>query len=332
MVTNIKKKELNEVHLLRAVAAISVTIFHLFLGNPELFPEKSILSKTTSYGYLGVEIFFILSGYIICYSLPINYRYSNLKSFLIKRIVRIYPAYFVSILLVIILNYFSHYITHTANTLSWLDIFSNLFFFTNFGLGDYINVVYWTLGIEIQFYVLIGLSFMLIKNSNGVILYILILLAISSLPKTPNMDLIFPNLSIFALGILTFFYKKKEMLKLRSFLILSFSILVHIYFFLGTAVLIASCICLFILLFWTKTNKVIIFFSNISFSLYLIHVTVGGKVINLVLRYINTLPERYLLFVSSFAITIFFSYLFYYIIEKPTLAWSKNIRYTNVEA
>ncbi|TCO30791.1 peptidoglycan/LPS O-acetylase OafA/YrhL [Pedobacter psychrotolerans] len=312
---------------MRAFAAVSVTIFHLSLGNRALFTDKSIFTTTTGFGYLGVEIFFILSGYVICYSLPANYNYSNTTSFLAKRIVRIYPAYLISILLVIILNSLSHYITNIENHLSIIDLLSNIFFLTNLGFGNYLNVVYWTLGLEIQFYLLIALSFMFINNSYKVMLYLIILLILSSLPKIHNMDLVFPNLSVFSIGILTFFYKIKRTINLKIFLILSVITLIHIYFFLGIAVLLASCICLLILLFWTKTNGFIKFFSNISFSLYLIHVTIGGKVINLGLRYVSTLQERYLLFMSSFIISIFLSYIFYLLIEKPTLLWSKKITY-----
>jgi len=328
----VNNKDLNEVHLMRAFAAVSVTIFHLSLGNQALLVNKSVFTTITSFGYLGVEIFFILSGYVICYSLPPNYNYFNIKSFLAKRVVRIYPAYLISILLVVILNSISHYITDIENHLSIIDLFANIFFLTNLGLGNYLNVVYWTLGLEIQFYLLIAISFMYIKNTYKVVFYLIILLILSSLPKINNMDIIFPNLSVFAIGIITFFYKKKQLISLKVFFLLSTITLLHIYIFLGTAVLLASSICFLILLFWTKINAVIKFFSNISFSLYLTHVTIGGKIINLGLRFFHTELSRYFLFLIAFTLSILFAHFFYLIFEKPAISFSKKIKYAQNHA
>lgn len=327
MKTDTDKKELPEVHLLRASASLLVVIFHLFLGNINLFPSPSIFKEIFKYGYLGVEVFFMLSGYIICYALPKNYSYSNLIPFLTKRLIRIYPAYLISMTMVLVLNSASHYITHLENHISGLDIFSNVFFLANFGLGEYLNIVYWTLGIEFQFYILIGLIFNLISNRTNLIIYILCLLLVSSLQFTENTDTILRYLSIFGLGMLVFFFKKKKLINFRSFAFLALLLLIQIYFFLGISVLIISLLSLLTLLFWDKTNVVILFFSNISFSLYLIHVSIGGKIINLGLRLANTLTERYLLFFTALVVTIFCSYLFYLLVERPAMLWSKKIKY-----
>ena len=327
MKTDTVKKELAEVHLLRASASIIVVIFHLFLGNPNLFPNPSIFKEISKYGYLGVEIFFMLSGYIICYALPKNYTYSNLGPFLIRRTIRIYPAYLISMAMVLILNTASHYITHLDNHINVLDIFSNVFFLANFGLGDYLNIVYWTLGIEFQFYLLIGLTFNLICNKTNLIIYILCLLLVSSLQFDENMDTIIKYLSIFGLGMIVFFFKKTKLINFMSFAFLALLLLIQIYFFLGIPVLIMSFLSLLGLLFWDKTNGVILFLSNISFSLYLIHVSIGGKIINLGLRLVNTLTERYLLFFTALVVTIFCSYLFYLLVERPAMLWSKKIKY-----
>lgn len=327
MVNIAVKQELNQVHLLRAFAALSVTIYHLSLGNPALFVGSSFLKHVVSFGHLGVQIFFVLSGFIICYAMPKNYDFINYKSFLFKRFLRIYPPYLISIFLVLLLNYISHSITGITSQFEIANVFANAAFLTNFGVGNYINVVYWTLGIEVQFYLIIAVTFPFIRNRTTLMAYLILILLVSSLTKIDNMDTILPHLTIFGLGISVFFYQIKSLIDWKLFTALSLAILSHIYFFLGMNVMIVSFLSALILLFFNKKNNLILFLSNISFSLYLIHVIVGGKVINLGLRFVETTVEKFVLLLSSFAISILTSYIFYMLVEKPAISWSKSIRY-----
>lgn len=326
------RKELNNVHFIRAIASLAVCMFHLFAGNRNLFPQPSLLKQTFSFGYLGVEIFFMLSGFIICFAIPKDYNLNDFKAFIIKRVLRIYPPYIISIIVVMLLNILSHHITELPNKIEWLNVLGNVLFLSSFGIGgEYLNVVYWTLGIEFQFYFIIGLVYPIIKNRKALILFFSILVTLSCIPLPKTMILIFPFLGIFGLGILIFYYQVKRIIGLTLFLSFSIILLIQIYFFLGLPVLFATILCILLLLFWNYNNRVINFFSAISFSLYLTHVTVGGKVVNLGLRFVDTLYERYLLFIFALVISIGFSYIFYLLIEKPAISWSKNIHYKIVK-
>jgi peptidoglycan/LPS O-acetylase OafA/YrhL len=325
------RKELNNVHFLRAFASLAVCLFHLFLGNKNLFPQPILLKQIFSFGYLGVEIFFMLSGFIICYALPKNYTLPNFKYFITKRIYRIQPPYMLSMALVLIFNSISYYITGLPNKIDWLNVGMNLIYINSFGPGQYLNVVYWTLGIEFQFYLIIALIYPLIKNKGTIAVFMLCLLASSCIPMPTGVSLIFPYLSIFGIGMLIFYRQITKTIDLNYFLFFALILLTQIYFFLGLPVLLASLLCILLLLFWSYDNSLINFFSTISFSLYLTHVTVGGKVVNLGLRFANTLYERYLLFILALAISIGFSYIFYLLIEKPAISWSKRIHYKIVK-
>ena len=85
---------------LRFLAAFYVFIFHIQMrvGTPFL---PKILTNLVSQGALGVNVFFVLSGFILSYSqikglaivqFPDRSQFIN---FMIKRIARIYPAYVV---------------------------------------------------------------------------------------------------------------------------------------------------------------------------------------------------------------------------------------------
>ncbi len=80
----------------RGVAALSVVIHHATLSVNGFLPNAmpSYLGIIFNYGYLGVDFFFVLSGFIIMY---IHYYDKNTfisaKEYLLKRIIRIYPPY-----------------------------------------------------------------------------------------------------------------------------------------------------------------------------------------------------------------------------------------------
>ncbi|RYZ25832.1 MAG: acyltransferase [Chitinophagaceae bacterium] len=322
------KKELNEVLLLRGVASLMVCLFHLILGNEALFPSTHPLERIFSYGYLGVEVFFILSGYVICYSLPAGFNYSYLRSFFLKRLARIEPPYLVSIVLVLLLNYISSAVSGITYQTNFLALIGHLAYINNFYPATYVNVVYWTLGIEAQFYFLIALVFPLLQVSRPFLVFTaasLLLLACIAIPS--NISVILPYLAYFTLGILLFFFKAKRQLPFAIFIFFVFLSCLQIQIFQGTPGTVAAVLSVVILLFWKHVNKTIRFFSTISYSLYLIHVPVGGKVINLGMRFVSTELSKYLLLFLALLVSIGFAYLFYRFVELPSFRLSKRIKY-----
>ena len=84
---------------LRAVACLLVIIAHL----PFKFfsPEAKVIDQILRPGYLGVGLFFVLSGFLITRILMYNRdRGVSLKSFYIKRSARIFPIYYLTIIAV----------------------------------------------------------------------------------------------------------------------------------------------------------------------------------------------------------------------------------------
>ncbi len=80
---------------LRGVSVISVMLFHLA---PEIF----------TLGYLGVDIFFVISGFVITKSISENIQKGtfSLQSFYARRILRLYPALLIFIFISIFLIFF----------------------------------------------------------------------------------------------------------------------------------------------------------------------------------------------------------------------------------
>lgn len=229
----------------------------------------------------------------------------------------------------LVLNYFSYQLTRIDNQIDWTNTFLHLIYLNNFNLGSCLNPVYWTLGIEFQFYILIALFFPLIKKTKAAIIFIWLAITVPYLNTylPVGYTTIIPYASLFGLGTLFYFYQYAKLINTNHYIALAISVLILIYFYFNIQYLLVSIFTLLILNFWKLENKIITYLSKISFSLYLTHVTVGGKIINLGLRFFHTEVSRYLLFLIAFTVSILFAHFFYLIFEKPAINFSKRIKY-----
>ena len=84
----------------RGVAAITVVCFHLF----EAF-ATSHLDQKINHGYLAVDFFFLLSGFVIGYAYDDRWKTMTVKSFLKRRLIRLHPMVIMGALIGAILFY-----------------------------------------------------------------------------------------------------------------------------------------------------------------------------------------------------------------------------------
>ncbi len=141
-----------EIDGLRALAVISVVIYHFF---PKHLP----------YGFLGVDIFFVISGYLITLQIIKGYQNKNfsLAGFYTRRVKRIIPASFVlialtSVVSIVILTK-TDYESFFQSALSSFTLWSNIFFWRDggyFGSNDELKPLLhmWSLSVEEQFYLI----------------------------------------------------------------------------------------------------------------------------------------------------------------------------------
>jgi peptidoglycan/LPS O-acetylase OafA/YrhL len=135
--------------VLRGVAVLSVFAFHgLKLHLPEaasMGPYVRQLGSTVSFGWLGVNLFFLLSGFLITGILIDTRKRTNYwKSFYLRRVLRIMPLYLVVLVVI-----------RLANGSSWLYIFLclvNLANFANLRMPGEAYGPLWSLAVEEQFY------------------------------------------------------------------------------------------------------------------------------------------------------------------------------------
>ena len=170
-----KRPHFKNLDALRFFAAFSVFLFHFFGEIKNLIPisEKNSIYRGitafTSKGLLGVNFFFVLSGFLITYLILFELKHTNnfnLKHFLIRRTLRIWPLYFIIICIGFILFplLFSDYHTqhHLINYVFFLANFDEIWY----GANDTINFLTspWSVAVEEQFYLIWGILLLVLSR------------------------------------------------------------------------------------------------------------------------------------------------------------------------
>lgn len=148
--------------LLRFLAALSVMMLHYFSnvfkdsGNTLQGYENwayNFVSTWARHGYLGVELFFIISGFVIFNSLKSDY-----KSYIWSRFSRLYPLFWIICTFTYFINVLFYYLKSTDIVpLPFYKYLLNLFIINNGQVANMVDGSYWTLSIEIIFYIYIGI-------------------------------------------------------------------------------------------------------------------------------------------------------------------------------
>ena len=161
--TNNKSRYLPSIDSLRALAVLAVIIYHV---------DVNYLPG----GFLGVDLFFVLSGYLISSLIIKEYRKTgsiNLYNFYLRRARRLLPAvYFMITVGIILMVMFNEVLLKKSHldaifgyiySSNWWYIFHKLDYFDSFGSQSPFKHL-WSLAIEEQFYMIFPLLFLLINS------------------------------------------------------------------------------------------------------------------------------------------------------------------------
>jgi peptidoglycan/LPS O-acetylase OafA/YrhL len=157
------------IHALRAVAALSVAVFHL-QHLAKISPPRMLSVIGTHFG-LGVQLFFVLSAFSLGFSTsPTMCRPTWLRDYLIKRFFRIAPLFYFMLLAYVGLFLIKRWPLPDAST--WL---LNVMFVYNFIPGRSEGIVWasWTIGVEMPFYLVFPV---LLSISNRLAVQVLLLI------------------------------------------------------------------------------------------------------------------------------------------------------------
>jgi peptidoglycan/LPS O-acetylase OafA/YrhL len=144
-------KRIKQLDALRTLAIFMVLSFHFghMTNSPVIFRQI---------GWSGVDLFFILSGFLISGLLFREYKFSGhirVGHFLAKRSMKLYPAYYVLVLgSIAIAMYF-------GSPYKWNAIWPSIVFVQNYVLSDGIWYHLWSMAVEEHFYILLPVAFWL---------------------------------------------------------------------------------------------------------------------------------------------------------------------------
>jgi peptidoglycan/LPS O-acetylase OafA/YrhL len=135
--------------LLRFVAAAGVLLYHFVTCFPA---DPPAISAATRYGYLGVPLFFMISGFVI----PWSAMGRTATDFVASRVSRLYPSFWVAMALTVALVFAFRGTLPTVTTL-----LANATMVPAMLGAPRVDDIYWTLEIEVRFYALIFLLLIL---------------------------------------------------------------------------------------------------------------------------------------------------------------------------
>lgn len=154
--TSTEKKNIAGLDGLRAFAALGVVVLHTtYLIGHAIVNEYAYpwLASFWVFGNTGVQLFFVLSGFLLflpyAKALVFQEKWPSIRTFYLRRVLRILPGYYFSLFLLLI------FVQHVYITPDhWPQLFLFLTFFMDSSQATFqqINVPYWSLGVEVQFY------------------------------------------------------------------------------------------------------------------------------------------------------------------------------------
>jgi peptidoglycan/LPS O-acetylase OafA/YrhL len=338
------KHRLEWLDSLRGIAAILVTIIHLFGELRYNYPHNSLFAKGGPLGFfifdfldvgrIGVVLFFLVSGFVIPFSL-LN---KGLKHFVTSRFFRLYPAYWISIIIAVLIN----------GIISLKLVLVNITMFQKFlGVDDLVGV-YWTLQIEICFYIICAIlyKYKILYNEKIIIKIFYSFMILSFLmafgryitDKKLPVALVL-GISVMFMGLIYRKYLLDEDTHLKKhifgifivFIIMLLPICLLAYnkdygfdekwykYFVSYLISI-----LFFLVYshYKWTNKLLIYLGTISYSLYLLHTLVFDF---MDIHKIYSIISPLTCMLIFYAIALPASTLCYYFIEKPAVKYGRML-------
>ncbi|MDB9783199.1 acyltransferase, partial [Winogradskyella sp.] len=321
------KKRIYQIDLFRFFAALIVVLFHYFFRGHNDNSSNLNFSEIGGffkYGYLGVNIFYIISGFVIALSIKDR----SLVKFFISRVSRLYPVYWICVLLtyIIIISFGAPIFTASLSQFMF-----NLTMFQNYMGVENIDGVYWSLFVEIKFYIFVVGFYLFLNKIKQIkldyLIYFWTLLSIAYLffndffiLKLFNYFFILNWSSYFIAGML-FYQIFKHGMFLKYLIILLCALSISIYYAIlridnieityntsFSPYIIGSVIIVFyVLMLLVSTNKLkrinlpkFAKLGVLTYPLYLLHQRIGYIIFNNLGVYIN----KYFLVISTIVFMI----------------------------
>ncbi len=320
------------VEVLRGLAALGVSWFHMTNTY-----QPGIALTSGSFGWLGVEVFFVISGFIVPYALFRRFPAYSLKdfpTFCLRRLIRLEPPYILSVALTLGLWYLSTIVPGFAGLPTPFDFYqiaAHFCYLIPMTEYQWLQPVYWTLAYEFAFYLLVGLLFGLVgsdrRHANWLVAGALVLgFVLSGL--LPDRSLLF----VLGFGVFRLVFvdrgQRQKLLTMAIMLICWAGLALKLVLSVALAGGLATLAILFgsgITFHHNRAGRSLLWLGSISYSLYLVHVPIGGRVVNLAKRFAISSAYEILISLLGLAAAIAFAALFSKLVEKPATRLASRI-------
>lgn len=308
-------------------------------GAPRIFPYVFFV-PTFNYGPFGVAIFFLISGFVIPFSLE---KLGGIK-FIAARLFRIFPTYWTATFITLGVIHLSTRLWGSAFYITSHQVMWNLLLLHEQLNIPSIDMVNWTLCIEVLFYVAALLMWPFIKRASALALVNFSLAVMALVTWWPAS---WDTVHVGSTPVMLVFFKYQLMMV--SFLFIGTLFNFRLNQRISTATLSGSAIAIFVafLAAWPHTSlagqfwatpinyfyalvvfsfcfllrdrfrplKIVDFFANISYPLYLVHAVTGYAIIRLLMfhhfRYYQAAA-------AALGVAIAIAYILHRIVEMPT--------------
>lgn len=283
------KSRIKELDALRGITAIMVVLFHYTMFKPEAEYGFKL-------GVTGVDLFFMISGFVIFMSIE---KVSSGKEFIVNRFTRLYPTYWTCVTITALLKLVSDYYFQNPSNLGITQYMANLTMFQHYLKIEDLDGPYWTMIIEMVFYICMVLLFTLnkIKHILPIGLTLLFIIGLycifleTSYP-TINAEItywfpLYTHFPLFLAGIIFYKIMQKEGKSYLNYLFLALCFIVQSQLFDNTPrtgifisyhEYVGMLVFYFTIFIFFVNHKIsfiatkpLLFLGKISFSLYLIH-------------------------------------------------------------
>jgi peptidoglycan/LPS O-acetylase OafA/YrhL len=332
------RERLPALDLLRFVAAVMVVLFHYtFRGAADhlytsaTYPEVDAITR---YGSYGVNLFFVISGFVIL--LTVDAGGGRPAHFVASRISRLFPAFWVAVTVTFLVTL----IVGATFAVGIGDYVRNLGMFPSWIRAPYVDGAYWTLEIELTFYVLI-VAFLLFLQRRVRIEWLLLAWLIVVIPFAPvewgpgrlRLGLMVDSAPFFIAGSAFYLVWRNGWTWLRAGLIAGSWLVADViavrssfkdsadfatsYSPVVTVAVASIGFVVFLALVLRPTwfrfgGRPAILLGALTYPLYLVHQNIGYVVIN----GIDPVLGRWLAFLAAFAVALGLAYAIHRLVER----------------
>lgn len=326
---------------LRGLACLAVVVYHYGAPFNTYYPSDTNAPYNFAWGELGVQLFFMISGFVILLSAV---KSGNSKLFFISRFSRLYPAYWGGLILSSLTIYI---VGIETRSISLLQVLLNATMFQRFMLVDNVDQVYWTLAVEMQFYIIVFLYLYIVGNQINrdfitrfsifwSLLGLIICLFFNDqqyliIGKLMLWVFLAQHAPLFCFGMAVFLYSNDRKF---SLLIPAFGIVSAVNTGIIQGVDHGLVVGVLALLFWSViwfhnnapymnkwlTNGPLQFLGKISYSLYLTHTVLGFAIIHVSQPLLGVWGSRFF----TFSVVLIVAMLLYQLAERKLSYLMRN--------